>query len=258
MRIAPILLALWLGPLAPLTSIGDGPPTAMDKKTVAVLRFDNNSGDTQYDPLGKGIAAMMITDLGSVQSIQLVEREKTQDLIDEMQMQHSALFDQKTAAQMGKLVGAQYVVTGAVVALDPKIRIDTRVIRVETGEIVKTAHVTGEQNKFFDLQQKLSKELISGLDVALSPEEAQKLQEQQESERVDNLMVQLHYSEALDLFDRKLYVEAAEKMGHVMKEAPQSTLVHLTYQMMTDRAKQSAKQKTTNKIKGWLKSKIDG
>ncbi len=256
MRAAPILLALWLGPLAPLTSIADGPPAAKEKKTVAVLRFDNNSGDNQYDPLGKGIAAMMITDLGTVQSIQLVEREKTQDLVDEMQMQHSALFDQKTAAQMGKLVGAEYVVTGAITALDPRIRIDTRVIRVETGEIVKTAHVTGEQKKFFDLQQKLSKELIAGLDLALSPEDSAKLQKQQESERVDDLKVQLEYSEALDLFDRRLYVDAAEKMGHVMTEAPQSSLVKLTYKMMKDRAKQEARKKTTSKLKGWLRGKI--
>ncbi len=262
MRSAPVLAALGLGLLAPLASLADVrpaiPPGDPDRKTVAVLRFDNNSGDNQYDPLGKGIAAMMITDLGTVESIQLVEREKTQDLVDEMQMQHTALFDQRTAAQMGKLVGAQYVVTGAIMALDPRIRIDTRVIRVQTGEIVKTAHVTGEQKKFFDLQQKLSKELIDGLDVALSPEEAEKLRKQQESERVDDLKVQLDYAEALDLFDRKLYVDAAEKMGGVMKEAPQSSLVRLTYKMMADRAKQEARKKTTNKLKGWLRGKIDG
>ena len=257
MRPALVLLALWLGPLAPAASV-DSLSRAAAKKTVAVLRFDNNSGDTQYDPLGKGVAAMMTTDLGTVESIQLVERERMQDLVTEMQLQNSRLFDPKTAAQLGKLVGAQYIVTGAIVALDPSIRMDTRVIRVETGEIVKTAQVTGDQKKFFDLQQKLSKELIKGLDVALSPDEEQKLQAQQESERVDDLVVQLHYSEALDLFDRKLYVEAVEKMGQVVKEAPQSSLVSLTYRMMSQRAKQEAKQKTTNKIKGWLKGKIDG
>mgnify|MGYP003297987318 CR=1 FL=1 len=37
---------------------------APDRKTVAVLYFDNNTGRSDYDPLGKGIAAMMISDLG--------------------------------------------------------------------------------------------------------------------------------------------------------------------------------------------------
>ncbi len=233
-------------------------PDPGDKKTVAVLRFDNNSGNRDYDPLGKGIAAMMITDLSNVESVQVVEREKMQDLVGEMQMQQSKLFDPKTAVQLGKLVGAQYVVTGALMALDPRIRIDTRVIRVQTGEIVKTAKVMGDEKKFFDLQQKLSKELLDGLDVALSPEQAEKLRQQQDAERIDDLAVQLEYSQALDLFDQKQYVDAADKMGSVLRKAPQSTLVRMTYKMMQDRAKASAKKKTTEKLKGWLRGKIDG
>ncbi|HEX9105963.1 MAG TPA: FlgO family outer membrane protein [Longimicrobiales bacterium] len=254
----PSVLALFVAALLLPQPLLPGSSSPVAKKTVAVLSFDNNSGKDDYDPLGKGIAAMMITDLSSVQSVQVVERERMQDLVNEMQMQQSKFFDQKTAVQLGKMVGAEYVVTGALMALDPRIRIDTRVIRVSTGEIVKTARVTGDQKKFFDLQQKLSKELLDGLDVALSPEEAEKLQKQQEAERIDDLQVQLEYSEALDLFDRKMYFEAAEKMGDVVRKAPDSVLARNAYKMMQDRAKTTAKKKTTDKLKGWLKGKIDG
>ena len=254
----PTVLSLLAALLVAPQPVSHGPEAAAAKKTVAVLRFDNNSGNADYDPLGKGIAAMMITDLSSVEAVQVVERERMQDLVGEMQMQQSKLFDPKTAVQLGKLVGAEYVVTGALMALDPKLRIDTRVIRVSTGEIVKTAKVLGDEKKFFDLQQKLSKELLDGLDVALSPEEAEKLRKQQESERIDDLQVQLEYSEALDLFDRKMYLEAAEKMGGVVRKAPQSALARNAYKMMQDRAKQNAKKKTTDKVKGWLRGKIDG
>ncbi len=228
-----------------------------DRKTVAVLSFTNGSGDTSYDPLGKGIAAMMITDLSSVPSVQLVERERLSDITSEMQLQQTKLVDPATAVSVGKLVGAQYVVTGAITAIDPRVRLDTRVVRVQTGQIVKTAEVTGEQNQFFDLQQKLSRALIKGLDVALSPEDSTRLAQQQQQERIDNLNTQLHFSEALDLFDRKLYVEAAEKMAGVVREAPQSTLLQASYKVMADRAKEDAKHKVGSKVGGWLKSKID-
>ena len=240
------------------TAAREGPGTRRgDRKTVAVLSFTNGSGDSQYDPLGKGIAAMMISDLSDVPSIQLVERERLSDITSELQLQQTRLVDPKTAASVGKLVGAEYVVTGAITALDPKVRLDTRVVNVETGKIVKAAEVTGEQKKFFDLQQKLSRELIKGLDVALSPEDSARLAQKQESERVDDLKVQLDYSEALDLYDRKMYAEAAEKMAGVVREAPGSTLVHATYKVMADRAKQDAKQKTASKLKGWLHNKLD-
>ena len=139
----PTVLSLLAALLVAPQPVSHGPEAAAARKTVAVLRFDNNSGNADYDPLGKGIAAMMITDLSSVEAVQVGERERMQDLVGEMQMQQSKLFDPKTAVQLGKLVGAEYVVTGALMALDPKLRIDTRVIRVSTGEIVKTAKRTG-------------------------------------------------------------------------------------------------------------------
>ena len=228
-----------------------------DRKTVAVLSFTNGSGDPQYDPLGKGIAAMMISDLSDVPDIQLVERERLSDITGEMQLQQTKLVDPRTAVSVGKLVGAEYVVTGAISALEPKVRLDTRVVSVETGKIVKTAEVTGEQKKFFDLQQQLSKNLIKGLDVALSPEDSARLAQKLEQDRIDDLKVQLDYSEALDLYDRRMYAEAAEKMAGVVREAPGSTLMHATYKVMADRAKQDAKQKTASKLKGWLHNKID-
>ncbi|MDB4891704.1 MAG: hypothetical protein JWL61_3559, partial [Gemmatimonadetes bacterium] len=59
-----ILLAL-----AALTAVAPSPDSLAPKKTVAVLYFDNHTGKPDYDPLGKGMAAMMISDLGSVQEI---------------------------------------------------------------------------------------------------------------------------------------------------------------------------------------------
>ncbi len=253
MRAATLLVVLSL--VAVTTAME--PVRQQDRKTVAVLSFTNGSGDSQYDPLGKGIAAMMITDLSQVPDVQLVERERLSDVTGELQLQQTKLVDPATAARLGKLVGAQYVVTGAINALDPRVRLDTRVIRVETGQIVKTAQVSGEQKQFFDLEQKLSHQLIKGLDIALSPEDSARLAQRQEQERIDDLTTQLHFSQALDLFDRKMYVEAAEKMAGVVKESPQSTLVRTTYKVMADRAKQDARHKAGSKLGGWLKSKID-
>src|SRR5690349_1247899 len=52
-------------------------------KRVAILYFDNNTGKTDFDGLGRGIAAMLITDLSKVPEIQLVERDRMQAVLDE-------------------------------------------------------------------------------------------------------------------------------------------------------------------------------
>ncbi|CAN5670202.1 hypothetical protein BH23GEM7_BH23GEM7_12050 [soil metagenome] len=258
MRTAPLLCwllvaaSLQLYPTAAIQALPPPPP----RKTVAVLSFDNNSGDSQYDPLGKGLAAMMISDLSSVESIQLVERERLQDLINEQNLQQSRYFDSATAVQVGRVAGAEYVVTGAVMALQPQVRIDTRVIRVATAEIVKTAQVTGREDRFFELQQRLARELIAGLELALSPEELERLRQQQEANRVEEMRVTLTYSQALDLFDRGDYVEAAEKMYTVTRAVPNSALMQLTYDQMKQRAARGAKRRLQDRVRGAIRGRI--
>lgn len=223
------------------------------KKTVAVLDFDNHSGEEKYDPMGKGIAAMMISDLGAIESIQLVEREHLQDLVEELELQQSDYFDPATAGKIGRFTGAEYVVVGAISSVDPNIRIDTRVLRVESGEIVKTAAAQGKQEKFFKLQKQLSDQLLEGLEVALSPEQQEKLRAQQERNQIEQLETALKYSQALWAFDNEDYITAVEKMVPVLREAPRSELVRLTNDHMKQRAASAGKKKLGDKLKGLIR-----
>ena len=230
--------------------------TAPAPKTVAVLNFDNNSGRSDYEHVGKGLAAMMISDLGGVPALQLVEREKMEAILKEQSLQQSSLFDSTTAVRTGKLIGAEYIVVGSFAAVQPSMRIDTRVIRVETGEIVKTARVTGKEDKFFDLQQKLAKELIDGLEVALSPEEREKLRLRQEANRVDELQTVALYSNALQAYDGGDYATAVERMVPVMQKAGGATVVQLTYAEAKKRASEKMKAQATDKVKAGLRGLI--
>ena len=229
------------------------PAPAPARKTVAVLNFDNNSGSAEYDPLGKGLAAMMISDLAGVEAIQLVERERLQELTAEMERQQTKYFDPATATQVGRFAGAEYVVAGAVFALEPRIRIDTRVIRVQTGEIVKAAEVLGRKDQLFELQQKLADRLIDDLAVALSPEERERLRQQQERNRIAEFEVLLAYSQALALFDGGDYVGAAARMRPVVAGAPQSALVRASYELMKRRAAEAGK----NRLRDGLNRLLD-
>lgn len=225
-------------------------------RVVAVLAFDNASGDERYDPLGKGIAAMMITDLSQIATLRLVERERLQDLVTELDLQHSASFDPATAQRVGRFAGAEYVVTGSLTALQPRLRIDTRVVRVETGEIVKTASVLGREDRFFELQERLADELMDGLEIALSPEELERFRQQQQANRLAELELMLTYSEALALFDDDEYVGAAQKMYVVVQAAPESAIARMTYDMMRDRATRQAQDGARTRINRWLRGRV--
>lgn len=233
-----------------VASSGHAPLSAQeeeDRSVVAVLRFDNNTGDAQYEHLGRALSSMMISDLSVLdEKIQLVERDRLEELTEELDFQQSAYVDPASAQSLGMIVGAEYVVAGAFVTAEPVMRLDTRIARVETSEIVTTAEVTGDRETLFDLQQRLADELVQGLDLVLTEEERERLRQQQEANRIDDLQTFVAFSQALCLMDYGEYAEGLEKMQEVQVAAPGSGLVRATLNTLRDRAEEEAKDRVVN------------
>ena len=214
-----------------------------ERSVVAVLRYDNNTGDGTYDHLGRALSSMLISDLSAIERIQLVERERLDELVAELDFQQSGYVDPESAQTVGMIIGAQFVVAGAFVTVDPEMRLDTRIAKVETSEIVTTAEVTGQQESLFDLQQRLAAELIQGFELVLTEEEQQRLRERQEANRIDDLETMVRFSQALCMMDAGAYVEAGEALQDVQQRAPGSALVGATLALLRDRAEDEAEDR---------------
>src|SRR5213595_3247582 len=109
---------------------------------IAVLPFDNSGSYGQdkenFDALQKGIAGMMISELAANPAARVVEREEIQRLLSEQNLGAQGRVDAQTAAKIGKLVGARYMVMGTFVDFYGDFRVDVRLINTETSEVVKT------------------------------------------------------------------------------------------------------------------------
>ena len=118
-------------------------------KTIAVLDFSNNCifEKEKYASLSPGLAEIMITELSNVKTLKFVERQKLNAMIEEMQLAQSGLVSEETGVQVGKLVGAKYLVFGSYMVFDKKERMDARIVEVETGLTIKAEQVTRKVNK---------------------------------------------------------------------------------------------------------------
>jgi TolB-like protein len=257
-RVVLALLAALLPAAVAAQSVTKAQPADAGRpKTVAVLYFDNNTGRADYDPFGRGISAMLITDLSAVPQIRIVEREKIQSVIDEQKLQRSSMFDSATAVRTGRLLGAEYLLTGAFSALDPQMRIDTRVIRVETGEVVRAAKVQGKSDDFFALQQKLAKDLVNALPIAVSPEAMDSLAKQQERNRIDDARVVLDLATGIFLLDNKDYAGAVEKLAPAVARSHDALVVQFAYDEAKRRAGLAAKEAAKNKVRAGLRGLLN-
>ncbi|MBN2415823.1 hypothetical protein JXO52_08265 [bacterium] len=156
------------------------PAAAAESRTIAVFDFENNSifERETYAPLSNGLAQVLISELGHVESLMLVERRKLKEILDEIKLQQSGVTDGGYTVRAGTLCGAQYMVFGSfIVDLNEKLRIDIRVVQVESGKTVKAAEVTGKGKDFLTLIKKLSAEIVDSLPVEMTKTEKKFLDE---------------------------------------------------------------------------------
>ncbi|MDZ7343996.1 MAG: CsgG/HfaB family protein [candidate division KSB1 bacterium] len=193
------------------------PSSLSAQSTLGILDFDNNSltDRERLEPLRKGLAQMFSSELSQLQGLELVERADLLRVIEEMKLAQAGFIDEKTAQQVGKLVGAQFLLLGGFVYLpNKKIRIDCRVVEVETGRTMRAAEQTGKEEQLFDMVKAINKKLVKDLAVRLSAAEMAKL----ENLRNVKFSAMLLYSQGVAAEDRGDIEGAKKKYRQALAE----------------------------------------
>lgn len=222
-------------------------------RTLAILYFENHTGAARYDPLGKGLAEMLITDLSSISRLRVVERARLQELSDEVAFSRSAHADEATALAVGRFLSAAFVVTGAMTSDGLDLRVDSRLLRTETGEVLSTSTARGGQDRFFELQEQVADGLLEGLELVLSEEDAALLAASREANRIDDAETALAFSQALDLYDRGEFLDALERLAWVSRRAPASRLVSVTTAKVQEEAAAAAVEEGRDQVNGLIR-----
>jgi TolB-like protein len=195
---------------------------AADKPRVAILYFDISSNDPEQQVLKKGLAEMLITDVSADPHITVVERNRLEEVVKELELQQTAKIDQSTAQRMGKLLGAQYLITGSLISQKSAGRLDAHLVRVETGEVTAAAQGV-KDGDIFEAESKLA-EKLNGL---LAKADAHDPPKPKKAQGKLNLDTAVKYSQALDALDKKDKKTAQEKLQQVVKAQPDFMLATL-------------------------------
>ncbi|MDM8524987.1 CsgG/HfaB family protein [Desulfococcaceae bacterium HSG8] len=141
-------------------------------KTLAILHFDNYSVTDQkrFNALEKGLSAMLITELKhSGAKPRLIERERIRDLMAEIRLSQSGTADESALVRGGRILGAQAIAFGSFMVLGNRVRIDTRIVYVETGEVIMAEFVTGKSDAFMELVTMLARKIADSMNISFHP-----------------------------------------------------------------------------------------
>ncbi len=191
--------------------------TTPDPHTIAVFPFRYTGTDTTLRPLERGIAALMVTDLARVRALRLVERERLQALLDELQLTTSGRVDPSTGARSGKLVGAGQVVQGQFTEVPTaSVRIDAALVRAGDAQIAATGSGQDRLQGLFDLEKAVVFQLLRKMNQPLTPAESVAISERP----TRDLQAFLLYSRGLEAKDRGDFQSAATDFQGAIQRDP--------------------------------------
>ena len=194
------------------------------RNTLAVLYFLNKTDRPELNPVQKGLALMLTTDLSTVKGIQVIERVKLQALVEEMGLGTSGLVEPDTAPRVGKLLGAERLVGGNISAGQQAqiLQIQSTLLDVPSQEIRGQPMVKGNLSNLFILEKDLLFEIIKLLQIELKPEERERLRRPCST----NMSALMALFNGIEESDKGEYEKAAGFYELGLKEDPNICIAH--------------------------------
>ena len=154
--IRPIQVWRWSPAMQPRIEAAAIPPALPDKPSIAVLPFENMSGDSEQEYFADGIAEDVITALSRFGSLFVIAR-------------NSSFTYKGTATDVTRVahdLGVRYVVEGSVRRARNRVRITAQLVDATSGKHLWADRFDGHLDDVFELQDKITEQIV----VAVEPE----------------------------------------------------------------------------------------
>lgn len=135
---------------------------------IAVMDFINSSDRSNQDYLKTTISENIITRFAGSSGIIVVERSRLMEMLNEIKLGQSGVVDENTAAKIGNALGADGIIIGSYTIFDDKLRINARLIDVQTIQVKYAKQLTGT------LIMPLIDELTELLLIELTPDKMER------------------------------------------------------------------------------------
>jgi len=132
-----------------------------DKPSIAVLPFDNLSGDPMQEYFSDGMTDDLITDLSKISSLFVIARNST----------FAYKGNPIKIRQVAEELGVRYVLEGSVRKVADRIRINAQLIDATTGGHLWAERYDGNLGDVFSLQDKITRKIVVALAVKLTQSE---------------------------------------------------------------------------------------
>jgi serine/threonine protein kinase/Flp pilus assembly protein TadD len=209
----PVVVLAYLG-LKPIF-FEVAPVAAM--KPIAVISFDNQTGDSSYDYLREAIPNLLITALEQSKYLDVVTWERLQDLLQQLEDDDVKLIDKETGFRLCRMGGVSIIVLGSFTKAGDVFATDVKVLDVQSKELLKSASAKGEGvSSIIESQiDELGREISRG--VGLSRDRVDAGSPRITEVTTSSMEAYKYFLRGKDFYSRYYYVEAAQFLGRAVE-----------------------------------------
>jgi serine/threonine protein kinase/tetratricopeptide (TPR) repeat protein len=144
-------------------SSDSGSQVTAGENSLAILSFENKTGDPALDWLQTGLPEILLTDLAQDKSVNLISRQRLQDYIGDNAENAGSAKSREQWMDAAKELGATKVLSGSYYKVGPKMRIDARLEDITSGKVLQGEKVVGDDP--FMLVDSLTDKLATALNL---------------------------------------------------------------------------------------------
>ncbi|MFQ5526111.1 MAG: protein kinase [Thermoanaerobaculia bacterium] len=141
-----------------------------DQPSVAVMFFDNLSGDPELDWLRNGLTDMLVTDLSQSPDLRVLSTNRIYQILSDMKKLDERITSFEVIREVAEEAAADTVILGSFAKLGETIRISITIQEAQTGEILKSDSVDANaQEDIFDRIDDLSRNIRQSIELPAKP-----------------------------------------------------------------------------------------
>jgi tetratricopeptide (TPR) repeat protein/predicted Ser/Thr protein kinase len=195
------------------------PPKSEPAISLAVMPFQNASGDDSWDWLGPSLSDMLSTDVGQSSHLRTVPPDRMQQVLHDLRIAPNSPIDSTSLGRVADFTNADTLVWGQYTKLGDQIRIDAT---VQDRKHNRTTKVKSEASNQKDLPQAVDRlAAMIRQNLSLSSDLVKELQAQSFKPNSSSVEALRNYNEGLQLLRQGNNLEAQKRLLAATTADPQ-------------------------------------
>lgn len=197
-----------------------------DKPSLAVMYFENNTGDNGFDHWRKALSDLLIADLSQSKYLRVLSGERLFNILEEMELLEAESYSSRVLEQVSVRSGVRYVLVGKLAMAGETLRINAMLQEASTGETLGSEMVEGVgEESLFSMVDELTTKIKESFKLSTA-EIASDIDREVETITTSSTEAYKYYREGMEYLSKADYLKCIPLMETAVAIDPEFAMAY--------------------------------